>query len=50
MIQGENGYTRKEGEGKGESEIYGTECGKRGMDRGGENYYFYMKPMLHKKN
>jgi hypothetical protein len=30
IIQGENGYTRKEEEGKGESEIYGTECGKRG--------------------
>lgn len=27
----------------------GTECGKRGMNREGENY-FYMKPMLYKKN
>lgn len=50
IIQGENGYTRKEGQGKEDSETYGMECGKRGMNREGENYYFYMKPTLHKKN
>jgi hypothetical protein len=51
IIQGENGYTRKKG-GREESQKYKEvfECGKRGMDKEGENYYFYMKAMLHEKN